>query len=180
MSTKQSDAKQAAASSNAGATTKAEAPSESTNLLFHEAMVAYEKALESGIQLQEESVKLWRDLLARIGSPEALQSKLDSLSANLFPNARKGLNEFVETASVGAMFANRASRQAMELFGKSLGIYQSASIAEAQLRTQNLIEQAMNVGRENFRTILNTNLKIMTCFKDLAELHPLKSFCAGA
>ena len=37
------------------------AASETIDEVFHEAMRSYEKALKSGIQLQEESVNLWKD-----------------------------------------------------------------------------------------------------------------------
>ena len=180
MSAKETDTKHAAASPDAGAPKKTEPPTEATNRLFHEAMLGYEKALETGIQLQEDSVKIWKDLLAKIGTPEALQAKVDSLSAEVFPNARKALAKYIETVSVGTMFANRAGGQARELFGKSLAIYQATSIAEAQLRVQDLIEDVLATGRENVRTVLNTNLKIMGLWKDLALSNPLKSFCAGA
>jgi hypothetical protein len=180
MSAKETNPKQAAASPDAGAPGKTELPTEATNRLFHDAMLSYEKALETGIQLQEDSAKIWKELLARIGTPEALQSKLDSLSAGVFPNARKALAKYVETISVGTMFANRAGEQTRELFGKSLAIYQANSIADAQLRIQDLIENVLATGRENIRTVLNTNLKIMGLWKDLAESNPLKSFCAGA
>jgi hypothetical protein len=46
------------------------ATSESNAELFHEAIRSYEKALTAGIQLQEESVNLWKDLLSKLGSPE--------------------------------------------------------------------------------------------------------------
>jgi hypothetical protein len=53
------------------ATKKATATtSASIEEFFHEAMRSYEKALKSGIQLQEESVNLWKDLLSKLGSPE--------------------------------------------------------------------------------------------------------------
>jgi len=59
-------------------------------------MRSYEKALKSGIQLQEESVNLWKDLLIKLGSPEELQAKLESMTADAFPKARKRMEEFVE------------------------------------------------------------------------------------
>jgi len=180
MSAKKTDVRNEASPAGAGAAAKAEMPSEITNRLFHEAMMNYEKALESGIQLHGDSIKVWKELLARIGTPEVLQSKLDSLSADLFPNARKALNEFVETFSMGTMFANRIGGQTMDLFGKALGIYQCASIGEAQQHAQILIEQTLAVGRENIRTVLNTNLKIMGWWKDVAQSNPFKSFCASA
>ena len=88
------------------------ATSETIAELFHEAMRSYEKALKSGIQLQEESVNLWKELLTKLGSPEELQAKLDSMTADAFPNARKRMEEFVETF-------NRTSNQTIDLFEKS-------------------------------------------------------------
>jgi len=180
MSAKQTAATPAAASSDAGAITRAGAPPETTNQLFHEALLDYERALESGIRLQEDSVKLSKQLLAKIGTPEAVQAKLDALSADVFPKARKALKEYVETVSIGVMFANRIGGQTLDLAGKSLGICQSTSIAEAQTRAQALFEEATATGRENARTLLNANLKIIGWWTDLAQLNPVKSFCAAA
>jgi hypothetical protein len=45
------------------------ATSEAMGEVFHEAMRSYEKALKSGIRLQEESVNLWKELFSRLGSP---------------------------------------------------------------------------------------------------------------
>ena len=59
------------------------AMSETFNELFHEAMRSYEKALKSGIQLQEESVKVWEVLLTKLGSPEEFQAKLESMRADV-------------------------------------------------------------------------------------------------
>jgi hypothetical protein len=56
---------------------------------FHEAMSSYEKALTAGIQLQEESVNLWKDLLSKLGSPEEFQAKLESMRTDAFPQARE-------------------------------------------------------------------------------------------
>ena len=58
--------------------------------VFHEAMRSYEKALKSGIQLQEESVNLWKDLLTKLGSPEEFQAKLESMTADVFPRLASG------------------------------------------------------------------------------------------
>ena len=96
------------------------ARSESIDELFHEAMRSYEKALKSGIQLQEESVNLWKDLLTKLGSPEEFQAKLESMTADVFPKARQRMEEFVDTF-------NRTSNQTIDLFEKTLGVYQATS-----------------------------------------------------
>ena len=79
---------------------------------FHKALCSYEKALKSGIQLQKESVNLWKDLLTMLGSAEEFQAKLASMTADAFRQARKRMGDFVETF-------NRTSNQTTDLFEKS-------------------------------------------------------------
>ena len=79
---------------------------------FHKALCSYEKALKSGIQLQKESVNLWKDLLTMLGSAEEFQAKLASMTADAFRQARKRMEEFVETF-------NSTSDQTIDLFEKN-------------------------------------------------------------
>jgi hypothetical protein len=141
---------------------KAALPSKAVNELFREALLSYEKALESGVQLQEESVAIWKGLLGKLGSPDEFQAKLEALNSNVFPASRRRLEEFVETF-------NRTSNQTLDLFEKSLGIYQATSITEAQGRIQELLEASLTTLRVNVHTVLNTNAKIMTSWKELAD-----------
>jgi hypothetical protein len=135
---------------------------DSINDLFHEAMNNYEKALKSGIQLQEESINIWKGLLTKLGSPEEFQGKLESLSADVFPAARRRMEEFVETFT-------RTSNQTMELFEKSLSVYQAKSITDAQRQIQELMESSLSALRVNVHTVLNTNAKILTSWKELVD-----------
>jgi ribosomal 50S subunit-associated protein YjgA (DUF615 family) len=135
---------------------------ETINELFHEAMRSYEKALKSGIQLQEESVNLWKDLLTELASPEDLQAKIESMTANAFPQARKRMEEFVETF-------NRTSNQTIDLFEKTLAFYQATSVTDAQRRVQDLIESSLTTLRVNVHSAMNTNAKIITSWKELVD-----------
>ena len=144
------------------ATKATKATSETIDEVFHEAMRSYEKALKSGIQLQEESVKLWKDLLTKLGSPEELQAKLESMATDSFPKARKRMEEFVETF-------NRTSNQTIVLFEKALGVYQATSVTDAQRRLQDLIESSLSALRINVHTALNTNAKIIASWKELMD-----------
>jgi len=138
------------------------AAAEASEEVFHEAMRNYEKALKSGIQLQEESVTLWKDLLTKLGSPEEFQAKLESMTADAFPQARKRMEEFVETF-------NRTSHQTIDLFEKTLGVYQATSVPEAQRRVHDLIESSLSALRVNVHSALNTNAKIIASWKELAD-----------
>ena len=130
--------------------------------LFHEAMRSYEKALKSGIQLQEESANLWKELLTELGSPEEFQAKLESMREDAFPQARKRMEEFVETF-------NRTSNQTIDLFEKTLGVYQATSVPDAQRRVQDLVESSLSVLRANVYSAMNTNAKIIADWKELVD-----------
>ena len=138
------------------------ATSETMDEVFQEAMRSYEKALKSGIQLQEESVNLWKDLLTKLGSPEEFQAKLESMTADAFPKARQRMEEFVETF-------HRMSNQTIDLFEKTLGVYQATSVPEAQRRVQDLVESSLAALRVNVRSALDTNAKIIVSWKELVD-----------
>src|SRR5271157_1380004 len=68
------------------------ATSETIGEFFHEAMRRYEKALKSGIQLQEESVNLCKELLTKRGPPEELPAasgRHSSAFASFSPMSRQ-------------------------------------------------------------------------------------------
>ena len=122
----------------------------------------YEEALKSGIKLQEESVNLWKDLLTKLGSPEELQAKLEAMRAEAFPKARERMEEWVETF-------NRTSKQTIDLFGKTLSVYQATSVTDAQRRVQDLVESSLAALRANVQSALNTNAKIIASWKELVD-----------
>src|ERR1700757_2566797 len=99
---------------------------------FTEAMRTHEKALKSAVQLQEESVKLWKDVLTKLGSSEEFQVKLAILQA------RKRMEECVETF-------NRASNQMLDLIERTLSAYRATRVSEAQRRVQQLLPRFADV-----------------------------------
>jgi hypothetical protein len=144
-----------------GSDTK-KATSASINKFFQEGLRSYEEALKAGLQLQEESVNLWKDLLSKLGSPKEFQAKLESMTADAFPKARERMEEFVETF-------NRTSNQTIDLFDKMLGIYQATSVPDAQRRVQDLIESSLTALRVNLHSTLNMNAKIIADWKELVD-----------
>src|ERR1700719_3625274 len=138
------------------------ATSETIDEVFHEAMRSYEKALKSGIQLQEESVNLWKEVLTTLGSGEELQGELEAMKADAFPKARKRMEEFVETF-------NHTSNQTIDLFEKTLGVYQATSVTDAQRRVHDLVESSLAALRVNVQGALNTNAKIIGSWQELAD-----------
>lgn len=162
------------------ATIEAETPSETINDLVHEAMLSYEHALKTGIQLQEDSVKLWRDLLARGDSRQELRKSLDSLSTGVYPNLRKHLEEFIESSSLSLMLVNRSGSQMLDLASKVLGIYRSTSIAAGQQCLRELLDGSLAAMRDNVPAFVTANAKIISSLKGLADLNPIMEGGANA
>jgi ribosomal 50S subunit-associated protein YjgA (DUF615 family) len=138
------------------------ATSETISEFFHEAMRSYEKALKAGIQLQEESVNLWKDLLSKLGSADEFQAKLQSMTKETLPKARERMEEFVETF-------NRTSKQTIDLFEKTLSVYEATSVPEAQRRVHDVIESSLTALRANVQSALQTNAKIIADWKELVD-----------
>ena len=145
------------------ATDTNKATSETIDQVFHEAISSYEKALKAGIQVQEETVNLWKDLLSKLGCPQEFRAKLESMTADTFPKARDRMEEFVETF-------NRTSKQTTDLFEKTLSVYEATSVPEAQRRVHDLIESSLTALRVNVYSALTTNAKIIADWKEL--VHP--------
>ena len=129
---------------------------------FKEAMRNYEKVLKTGIQLQEESVNLWKGVLTNLGSPEEFRAKLESLKSEALPEARKRMEEFLETF-------NRTSNQTIDLFEKTVRVYQTTSVTDAQRRVNDLVDSSLDAVRLNVHAALDTNAKIVSVWKELVD-----------
>lgn len=136
-------------------------PSQTINEVFHETMRGYEKALKTGIELQEQSIGFWSDLLTKIGSPEQLQTKWRSVNADLYPDFSKQIEE-----SVAAY--NLVNSQAVSLVQKSTGLLQATSIPEAQRCFQEYMEAVLGTARVNFQLALGTSMRLMNLWNDSA------------
>ena len=64
---------------------------------------------------------------------------------------------------------NRMSNQTIDLFEKTLGVYQATSVPDVQRRVQDLIESSLSALRVNVHSALNTNAKIIASWKELAD-----------
>jgi hypothetical protein len=72
------------------------------------------------------------------------------------------MEEFVETF-------NHTSKQTIDLFEKTLSVYQATSVADAQRRVHDTIESSLRALRVNVDSALKTNAKIITDWKELVD-----------
>ena len=136
-------------------------PSQTINEVLQEAMLSYEKALKSGIQFQEESVNLWKDLLSKIGTPETLKNQMETLNSEVYTDTRKSLEEIIATF-------NRSSTKTIELFQKAFNGQPSNSLKETQEQLQELVENSLSNLHSNMQAALSMNAKILNSWKEIA------------
>ena len=74
----------------------------------------------------------------------------------------EAMEEFVDTF-------NRTSNQTIDLFEKTLGVYQATSVTDAQRRVQDLVESSLSALRVNVHSALNTNAKVIASWKELVD-----------
>lgn len=127
---------------------------EPANEAFQDALKFYEQAIKSGIQLQEESIKVWKEVLERVGTPEELRQKLEELANEVLPQTQKRMD------SMASIFKENAN-QCSELFSKTLGLYQATSPSEGQERLQDLVETSLTALRNNVHAAVDTNAQIL-------------------
>ena len=94
---------------------------------------------------------------------EATSETIDEVCQEAMSCYEKCGEEFVGTF-------NRMSNQTIDLFEKTLGVYQATSVPEAQRRVQDLIESSLSALRVNVESALNTNAKIIASWKELARI----------
>jgi hypothetical protein len=93
---------------------------------------------------------------------EATWETIDEVCQEAMRCYEKRREEFVETF-------NRMSNQTIDLFEKTLDVYQAPSVPDAQRRVQDLIESSLSALRVNVHGALNTNAKIIASWKELAD-----------
>jgi histone H3/H4 len=135
-------------------------PSVNIEEILRESVDNYEKALRSGIKFQEDAINRWKDVLPKLGSPEELKAKLEEISAEVVPAARKQLEEAVGTLS-------RTSDQVLSLSEKTVSVYKAPTLEEAKSRLQDLTESYFAAARENLKIAFDANARVTGYWSDL-------------
>ena len=136
-------------------------PSVNIEEVLRESIDNYEKALKSGIKFQEDTINRWKEVLTKLQSPEEFRAKLEELSAEVVPAARKQLEETVATLS-------RTGEQVLSLSEKAVSVYKSPTLEEAKSRFQDLTGSYFAAARENLKIAFDANARVLGYWNDLA------------
>ena len=134
-------------------TTQKKATSTASDL-FEEAFKTYEQSLKTGIQIQEDTVKLWKDLLASVKTPTDFQKRMGEMADEIVPAAKKRMEDALQSIEENYKVGT-------DLLQKAFQVWQPGSVAEAQNRIRELWESSLSAVRMNTQTIVKTNQQVL-------------------
>jgi hypothetical protein len=129
--------------------------------LFDEAYKSFDQALKTGIKVQEDTVKMWKDLLGKTTSPTEFQAKFTEMAEDAFPAAKKRMDEALKAIEENY-------RTSTDLLQQAMRVWQPGSIAETQNRIQGLWESSLSAARSNVQNMVKTNQEILDTWMHLA------------
>jgi hypothetical protein len=132
-----------------------------TSDLFGQATKSFENAIQTGLKLQEESVKFVADMLNDIGSPQNWQKKTQAVMNEIITSSQKNMDDAVQ-------MMNENAKTSMELLQKAFQS-QPADSNEAQSRTLELWETTLGVLRRNADAMVRANQRAVEAWTEMAK-----------
>jgi hypothetical protein len=129
--------------------------------LFGQATKSFESAIETGLKLQEESVKFITDMLNDLGSPQKWQKKSQAVMNEIITSSQKNMDEAVQVM-------NENAKTSMQLLQKTFET-RPADANEAQSRTLELWETTLGVLRRNTEAAVRANSRLVEAWSEMAK-----------
>jgi hypothetical protein len=112
------------------------------NDFFEQALKNYEQAVKAGLKMQEESTKIWTNLLNQGTSPQDWQKRTKGMADEIVPQAQKAVDD-------GLKLFEQSSRTSVDLLKKAVATAQATSVQDAQARLLSFWESSLNAMRDN-------------------------------
>jgi translation initiation factor 2 alpha subunit (eIF-2alpha) len=120
--------------------------------LFEQAMKSYEQALKTGMKMQEESAKVFSDLVTHATSPQDWQKQMKSVADGFIPQTQKTVDE-------GLKLIDQASKSSIELLKKAVAVGQPTTTADGQAKMLGLWEATLNAMRDTAVAVTQSHNK---------------------
>jgi hypothetical protein len=120
--------------------------------LFEQAMKSYEQAMKTGVKMQEESAKVFSNLISQTTSPLDWQKQVKAVTDDFVPQTQKTIDE-------GLKLIEQTSKASLDLLKKAVTVGQPTSATDAQAKMLGLWEASLNAMRETTVAVTQTNNK---------------------
>ena len=127
---------------------------------FRQATENFTKAVQTGIQLQQETAKFWTDMLTK--QAETARSQFEKVSAEAVPAQKRAVETFQK------MF-DEQSRSAMELLRKSFEVGQARDGGQACDRLSTIWKDSFEAMRSSADTLTRAQHEMIESWASLAK-----------
>ena len=122
--------------------------------LFEQAIKNYEQALKTGLQLQEDSIKMWTGLLNQPTAPQDLLKRIKALTDEIIPQTQKNIEDNLK-------LVEQTSRTSIDLLKKAATAAQARTVQEAQSKFLNFCEASLGAVRDTTVAVTQANGKAL-------------------
>ena len=140
--------------------------------LMDEAVTTFQTAINTGVKLQEEAMKIVTETVHEYASPEATQKFNTVLKEQTIPATQKNMQEMLD-------LMNQNASSSLDLLKKSLEVGQGANLEDVQQRTCALWEDTLSVMRKNSQALVQSNQRIVDSFTQLGKCQTTASKSGG-
>jgi hypothetical protein len=120
--------------------------------LFDQALESYQKALRTGLGLQEEAARSWTKLLNQAASPQDWQKQATAAANEAIPVTQKTMEAYLE-------LLRQNSHSGVDLLRKGVDASQTTSLVEGQGKLLDLCESSLKTLKANAQAIVDINSK---------------------
>jgi hypothetical protein len=131
--------------------------------LFEQAMNSYEQAFRTGLHLQEESGRLWTQILEQTAPTSEWQRTVRTMANELLPEAQKRMEDGLRLIEQNS----RASLELLKLFKRSVEAPRSNPLAESQNKLLSFWEASLNSMRDSAQAVAQANTQAMESWMEL-------------
>jgi hypothetical protein len=129
--------------------------------LFGQAARSFEAAIQTGLRLQEESLKCMTDMLSDIASPQNWQKKAQAKMSQIMAISQQSIEETIRVM-------NENAKTSMECLQKAFHS-QPGEPKEAQAKTMEMWETALGVVRRNTEAALRANRRAVETWAEISK-----------
>jgi predicted RNase H-like HicB family nuclease len=137
-------------------------PTQTSDDLFHQAMHAWESAVESGVKMQEEYTKWLRQTCCESGAIKDWYSKTQSAVGETVAKVQGNIDEAVR-------LVNQQAESSIRLVQKAMEARQTEAAPDAQARLAEWWEAALETARSNTQAVLAANSRMLATWSEMAR-----------
>lgn len=136
--------------------------------LFEKAAETCFHSMKEAMKIQEQFAEKWLKTVKKVHGSEDWSKQLEKAAAKVTEQAQQNADEATRLMEEGI-------RDGMALFNKAVEMASIATPGEAQVKTQQLWQESLNVLSKNTKAVVQSNSKMLEAWAEMAKENVAKA-----